>query len=260
MTIAWCSAHPNLQPAVIGFVERAEEGRAGPAVEMPFATPVIHVPIDDLAAVTKISTGLRSARSIARGPTGRMFVIALRFTGAHRLASSNLDAAVDSFLPLDAPLWSRLQRKLVDSADFEARVGIAQAALHEFLARRIVPRRSCLAAADVVVSDRFAGSVAQLAARFGLEERTLRNQFRHELGWTPKRLLRVARFNRLVRAIHPSPWGGRHAHDARLEFHDEAHLYHEFRALTGMSPRAFVEAKSRDGDALLHSVSLPANM
>jgi hypothetical protein len=65
-------------------------------------------------------------------------------------------------------------------------------------------------------------------------------------------LLRVARFNRTLRALHPRPWSGRSAQDVRLEFFDDSHFSHEFRAHAGISPAAFVAAKTLSGDAMLH--------
>jgi AraC-like DNA-binding protein len=38
----------------------------------------------------------------------------------------------------------------------------------------------------------------------------------------------------------------------RLEFFDDSHFFREFHAHAGISPAAFVAAKTRSGDAMLH--------
>jgi methylphosphotriester-DNA--protein-cysteine methyltransferase len=113
-----------------------------------------------------------------------------------------------------------------------------------------------LKAADAIVQDRWTGSVAALGHAFGVEERTLRNRFRRETGWSPKALLRVARFNGALPALHPRSWAGPPTFDVRLEFADDAHFHREFTALAGIPPTAFARAKKRSGDAMLHNLKI----
>ena len=58
----------------------------------------------------------------------------------------------------------------------------------------------------------------------------------------------------MIRSLHDAPWEADAWADAPIAFADQPHAIREFRALTGLTPRAYVRAK-RSGDATLRSVS-----
>ena len=62
------------------------------------------------------------------------------------------------------------------------------------------------------------------------------------------------RVDRMIRSLHDAPWEADAWADAPIAFADQPHAIREFRALTGLTPRAYVRAK-RSGDATLRSVS-----
>jgi AraC-like DNA-binding protein len=256
MSIQWRAAHRALHPFVIGFVERADASMTGASLELPFSIPVIHIALGEaLAPRVVISSGMKVARSVPPRSALPTFVIALGFSGVTLFSHTPACTAVDRFIDIDDEFW-RLRARLCDAPDFVSRAAIAEQNLLERIEGAKPTVSPLLKAADAIAHDRWTGPIHELARHCGIEERTLRNRFRCDLGWSPKQLLRVARFNRALRALHPRPWAGRPAQDVRLEFFDDAHFYHEFRALAGISPAAFVAAKHRSGDTSLHSVLL----
>jgi AraC-like DNA-binding protein len=80
--------------------------------------------------------------------------------------------------------------------------------------------------------------VADVCAHFAIGERTLQRLIRHRVGLTPKWLVRRRR-------IQDATWRLRTgattiaAVAADLGYADEAHLSHDFRLVTGDTPRAF---------------------
>lgn len=95
--------------------------------------------------------------------------------------------------------------------------------------------------------DRVALAAASLAARgaslaeVGLSERQLRRVFREQVGYGPKTLHRVARFQRFVRRLPALARGARLASvAAELGYADQSHLGRECVALSGSSPGALV--------------------
>ena len=257
MIVGWRFAHKSLSPFVLGYVERADIGDTGASIELPFAIPVIHITLSDGAppAVTLLN-GSGIARIAPPRSAQHVFVIALGFSGVARLSPALKPAGQDCITAIEDPFWSSLAERTGEAPDFQARAGLVEQQLLERVAGADRASSTLFKAADAIVQDRWYGPIRDLALRYDVEERTLRNRFRRDLGCSPKRLLRIARFNRALRALHPRPWGGRAAADVRLEFFDDAHFYREFRAHAGISPAAFVAAKRRSGDSLLHSVLL----
>ena len=250
-------ASPALAPLVIGFVERQGQSDVGKWIQLPFAIPVIHLALGAGAGPdVAFLPGAAEARLCGSPNTRPTFVIAMSFGGAAALAPEIISSAAHHVTSLRGHFWRALHGQLSDAATFAQRVRIAERALVGQFASLTLQRSPWVSAADAIIRDAWLGPVAALAERFGVEERTLRNRFQRDLGWSPKKLLRVARFNRVLRTVHPQPWSGPPVSDPALEFVDQAHFHREFFAHAGISPRAFIAAKRRSGDVILHNVTL----
>jgi len=81
--------------------------------------------------------------------------------------------------------------------------------------------------------------VSRLAAAVDLSERQLRRRFETAVGYGPKRLCRILRFQRLLELIHARGDRIRWAELAtEASYADQPHMINECRALAGMSPIA----------------------
>ncbi|WAS93130.1 helix-turn-helix domain-containing protein [Nannocystis punicea] len=88
-------------------------------------------------------------------------------------------------------------------------------------------------------------SVAELAESLGVARQSLTRRVREAVGVGPKELARVLRLQRATQALRAAPRD--HAALAcELGFHDQAHFIHEMRALTGLTPGAYVRALATD--------------
>jgi AraC-like DNA-binding protein len=184
------------------------------------------------------------------------FVVMLSLRGAAILARSPIRGIVEQVQPLPPlllPRWKHLPDAIAGARGFEARTQLAVRWLRDQLGAAPVQTPQAYALADAIACHRLRGSVANLIEIAGLGERALQKQFSAEIGWTPKKLLGIARLQRVLRTLHPKPWSAATI-DAWLEFSDQAHLSHDFKRLTGMSPSGFVRAKRASGDRLLHTV------
>lgn len=90
---------------------------------------------------------------------------------------------------------------------------------------------ACLAAVGRIKAG---GSLAEASEAAGLEPRELRRRFARMVGLSPKRLQRVARFERLRRQIGRTPAASL---AVDLGYADQAHMIRECRALSGSTPR-----------------------
>jgi len=106
-------------------------------------------------------------------------------------------------------------------------------------ARRLTDRR-VLASVRATYAARLPLRVDALVALTGLGTRQIERAFRDTVGYGPKTLCRLARFQRVVRAIEPSirPNWARLA--AQTGYADQSHLAREFREYAGTTLTSYV--------------------
>lgn len=114
----------------------------------------------------------------------------------------------------------------------------------------VSPIHRALAALD---SDARVSALAATARGLGWSPRQLGERFRQQVGITPKRYLRLKRFHRIIamtEARQRIDWAGL---SADCGYHDQAHMAHEFREFSGLSPAAY----SRQRGPWSNHIALP---
>jgi AraC-like DNA-binding protein len=94
--------------------------------------------------------------------------------------------------------------------------------------------------AAVTVLDATNATVADAAARTHLSERELQRRFVRDVGYAPKTLQRVLRFQRFMGQLH-LPRVELAGAAAIAGYADQSHLSREARRLTGLSPRQLLD-------------------
>lgn len=258
-----------VRPLAVGFVERLDGGPRGPALELPVHHSLVQLMLDADYRVADPVTGTveTAPRAALWGPASRtrpgqsdgrlhVFVIILTGRGARALSRLKLADLVDRRLALDElPSRSGVNHaaRIASAPDFESRCRLATAWLEDAL-RTEPPSTTACALVDEIADHRIRGAVDRLSRWSGVGARALHRRFVTQVGWPPKTWLRVARLQRVLRTIHPGPWGAAAHDDAYLEFTDEAHLARDFADLTGISVSAYRRAKRDSGDPLLHTL------
>lgn len=129
--------------------------------------------------------------------------------------------------------------RLSDARDTVHAASVLERAIAERLsARSARPARGHLALeAAPLLRD---ASVSAVAGSLGVSERHLRRVFHETVGVSPKVFARLQRFRRAIRAARKTraDWADVAA-DAG--YYDQAHLIAEFRAISGVTPRALLE-------------------
>jgi AraC-like DNA-binding protein len=82
-------------------------------------------------------------------------------------------------------------------------------------------------------------TVHQIAAGIGWSRQHLIKRFRHEFGMPPKTASRIVRFERAVQVIKSGRMGLADV-AAECGYYDQAHLTHEWHAMTGCSPKTWI--------------------
>lgn len=147
-------------------------------------------------------------------------------------------------VPLE-DLWGaaateRLRAQLESASSNVERMQALSGAIAERAATRAEPggsRRLAHAAALQLESR----TVAEVARELGVSERHLRRVFHQTVGLSPKAFARLKRFGRAIDLAHAEAepgWGGI---AAAAGYYDQAHLISDFRALSGVTPRALLD-------------------
>lgn len=260
---------PDLKPFVTAFMERRDSVALTGMHELPTPASLIQVMLggdfrfvhgDEPVAAPRAGLWGPSStapRSHAEGPL-HVFVAVLTLRGAALAGRAAEGGLADRRLPLDDLLPSRRRFPLVrmmEQSDIEGRAAVMETWLRDLAADAAEPVDPALAAIDAMMRHRLRGGVAEIARDCGITERGLNKRCHRLVGLPPKRLLRIARLQRLLRTLHPSPWlGGEEGEDARLEYADDSHLARDFADLTRLTPSAYRAAKVASGDRLLHTL------
>jgi AraC-like DNA-binding protein len=136
-------------------------------------------------------------------------------------------AAVDSGLAL------RLEGPLEEAGGDGEAFGALDRELTRILDRVTRPDQAVRAAVGALREG--STTVAEVARRVFLSERQLHRRFTEHVGYGPKTLQRILRFQRAVAELGASPAGLARA-AAAAGYADQAHLSRESRRLAGLSP------------------------
>ncbi len=85
-------------------------------------------------------------------------------------------------------------------------------------------------------------TIADVSREIGWSRRWLSHAFAEQVGITPKRYCRLVRFQHVVREIASQRTVDWASIALAGGFYDQAHLIHEFRAFSGLSPEAFLKS------------------
>lgn len=91
---------------------------------------------------------------------------------------------------------------------------------------------------------RRAKPVTAVGEQLGVSQRTFINTFAREVGLTPKLYCRVRRFQRLLRRVHGHEDVDWSELALACGYFDQPHLIRDFRELAGITPSAYLEART----------------
>jgi AraC-like DNA-binding protein len=144
-----------------------------------------------------------------------------------------------------AELWSDADAALDEArraTDVVQRVRVVQQMLMRRLATRPAPPADVGAAVRMIARARGNLSIAALGPALGMTRQHLARCFARDVGVSPKMFARVARMRAVVATVRRATYAAvdwsRVALDAG--YYDQAHLVHEVKALTGLTPGAWV--------------------
>jgi AraC-like DNA-binding protein len=179
------------------------------------------------------------ARVIDTGLQRCLISVDFKLGGAAAFFNAPLSEARNDLVELDH-LWgsdgARLRERLLEAPTPAAKLQVLEAVLLDHLVRREDPDPAVRVAAALFERG---ASVSEVSSRVGLLPKTLVRRFLALIGLSPKRFSRVRRLQRVVGSIR-DPGDVDWCEIAAVHgYADQAHLVHDFRELTHITPTAY---------------------
>jgi AraC-like DNA-binding protein len=152
---------------------------------------------------------------------------------------------IDSVFGISA---SGLAEDVLAANAFRQRVALLEAVLARYFATVEPVVDQPVAHTIEMLRERPAWPVSGVASTVGLSERQLRRRFEAAVGYGPKRLGRIFRFQRLLDLIHAADHRIRWAELAiQAGYADQSHMINECLTLAGAAPTALPGAAAQPG-------------
>jgi AraC-like DNA-binding protein len=195
-------------------------------------------------AAPPLVVGIRSEYGVIETAALQCIIgVVFRAGGARSLIDASADEFYNREIPLDL-VWgssaARLRDRLRETRKPSARFRVLEAALLERVKSRELHPAVEFGLAEFQRAPHIRG-VLDVTRDAGLSRRRFAQLFREQVGLTPKLYCRVHRFQDVVRKLSSGvtvDWA-----DVALAggYCDQAHLAHEFRAFSGISPGAWLD-------------------
>jgi AraC-like DNA-binding protein len=242
-------------PALAPFVEKVWtlEGRATPGDPpqpvMPDGRPEIVIHFGDRFALVAGAGVTLQPRIIYAGqlpsqlllqPTGRIAIAGIRFHphGAAALLRVPQHRLLGPPLPLEDldPTLTRALAEIQDRCvDLERAARLAQAVILRWITADRIDARVAHAV-DLISRARGRVAIERVAASAGATRRHLETRFLDQVGLTPKRLARLARFQYALQLLEMDDACTGADAAAACGYADQAHFIRDFKSLAGCPP------------------------
>jgi AraC-like DNA-binding protein len=245
---------PALRDAVVRLAGYAERAR-GPVrfIEMPCTfVPVIldlgdgwsvgdarrpDAPLDRFGPFVAGLTDFPVA--VGHEGRGHCLQVDLRPRAARRLLGVPMHELANRTVALDDVLGAgarELVARIAETQGWPARFALVEDAIAARLAGAPPLRREVGWALGRIAAGARPARVGDVARELGWSHRRLIARFRDEVGLPPKRVARIARFERVQAALAADPAADLAGVAARCGYADQAHLSREVGELAGMTP------------------------
>jgi AraC-like DNA-binding protein len=169
--------------------------------------------------------------------------VRLRAGGAWPILGIPLREFTDQVLELET-IFGReiedLRDQLSEAPDDDTRFDLLESWLVRRLRSRTPPTRSVSYALRSIEGGWDAVRIGRIAGAIGISHKHLLREFDRCVGLTPKLFARLCAFQRVIRSVGQKAevdWAGT---AVTCGYHDQAHLIHEFRAFSGLTPTNYL--------------------
>ena len=158
-------------------------------------------------------------------------------------------------------LWGsavgEIRERLAAAGSVEERVRVVERAVLRRCAPVAVDDAGARARALCAALAAPGASVADVGAAFGISAHRLIRLFDHQVGLKPKTYQRIRRLRHLMAVAGATPRPAWAELAATLGYHDQAHMIHDFRRLTGLTPGEYAARRTSVGVGFVPHVRAP---
>ena len=158
--------------------------------------------------------------------------------------ASELDDLCVSLEDVFGPAVRTLREQLLESPTPHEKFAVAERWLFSRIARPLERHPAVQYATEQFLHGSLAQPLSRVLDRIGYSQRHFNQLFADEVGLTPKRFLRVRRFQRVITSIANSrevEWADL---ALRLGYYDQSHFTHDFRGFCGLTPAAYLSHRT----------------
>jgi AraC-like DNA-binding protein len=226
-----------------------------------------HVPPDGSTSIAMVVVAGSVVHLAASGPWLEPFVVPVmpncHYWGVRcrpesagqvlGLPPEKLQGRNQLLVEIAAPLAASLRKDMAGATTLEEAAGAMDRVFAAHLNGATTPDSTARAAVDRLVASRGEATIAALATDLGLAPRTLLRRFRGATGLTPKQFARICRFRHAAMQLMLANRPGWAEMASGTGFADQAHMIHEFRELTGLTPEGLDQMvrKTSHGDLIV---------
>jgi len=219
-------------------------------------------PMDDGGGVApSLLIGIRSRFNIIDTAKLRSAMgVVFRPGGVHAFLGAPADAFHNKSVSLDS-IWGSmvpsLRDRLRDANDPAEKFRVLEIAILEHLNERVQLNAAVRYALQEFARTPQIPKVRELAHAAGLSRRRFSQLFREQIGLTPKLCCRLMRFQNTLKLIASATSVDWAQLALAAGYYDQAHLAHEFRDFSELSPSTYLASPSPSG-SFFHRLSQPA--
>lgn len=154
--------------------------------------------------------------------------------------AGELDDQCLSLEDVFGPEVRNLREQLLESPTPREKFAVTERWLLSRIARPLEPHPAVKYATEQFLHGSLAQPLSRVLDRIGYSQRHFNQLFADEVGLTPKRFLRVRRFQRVITSIATSnavEWADL---ALRCGYYDQSHFTHDFRSFCGLTPAAYL--------------------
>lgn len=241
--------HPLLRPYIAGYTLTFPSPQLMPEAYtvLPSASATMIISADDRDVYAGVNGATLRARQVG-GYAIRMRMLLLvefRPDGLYPLLRIGQDALAgrsEDLAALDAPLARAMREALLRAGRPDELVAMVDGLL---LARLMdAPHAGGIAPMlDYITRRHGNASIGTLADAFCYSEKQVRRLFLRHVGANPKAFARIVRVNHAIRMLQGPPAAFADV-AARAGFFDQPHFIHDFKAICGVTPQAYLRDAS----------------